>query len=109
MWRVVVLTIVYAVTPVPFTLGPFAPWSIYVRWPQNPPFLIPPATPKLPFAPEGVPAIHPPPVTKSLSLLQAGAPWHTISACPEETTPSAPPSTITGRAFTEIYALLASF
>src|SRR5258706_12291429 len=109
MWRVVVLTIVYAVTPVPFTLGPFAPWSIYVRWPQNPPFLIPPATPKLPFAPEGVPVIHPPPVTKSLSLLQAGAPWHTISAGAEEATTSATPSTGTGRALTVRSALLASW
>src|SRR6266567_1458403 len=27
---------------------------------------MPPPTPKLPFAPEGVPVIHPPPVTKSL-------------------------------------------
>src|SRR2546425_10866331 len=62
MRRLVSPVTVYPVTPVPFTLGPLAPWSWYVRWPHSPPFLIPPATPKFPFAPDGVPVIQPPPV-----------------------------------------------
>src|SRR6266480_4681010 len=61
---------------------------MYARWPQNCPCLIPPATPKLALAPEGVPVIQPPPVTKSAPAVQpggAGAGWQVISACAEET------------------------
>src|SRR5207245_21463 len=74
------------------------PWSMQVRWAQNP---VPPATPKAPLAlaPDGV-GIHPPPVTKS-------APGHTappqvISACAEEITTSATPKTSTCSALTVI-------
>src|SRR5206468_2672571 len=55
---------VYAVTPVPFTLSPL-PRSMNVRWPHSPLFFIPPATAKFARAPDSVPVIQPPPVTKS--------------------------------------------
>src|SRR5713101_2720247 len=90
----------YAVTPVPFTFGPLAPWSMYVRWPQKAPFLIPPATPKFPLAPDGVPVIHPPPVTKSWH--GGWVPRHVISAWADEITTSAIPSTTTCSALTVI-------
>src|ERR1051325_5180028 len=100
MCRVVGLTITYAVTPVPFTFGPPGPWSMYVRWPQSAPFFTPPATPNVPFAPDGVPVIQPPPVTKSRELSQLGWPAHSMSACADETTTSATPVTMTCSAFT---------
>src|SRR5712692_7697613 len=65
MCRDVVPVTVYAVTPVPCKDGPVALWSWYSRWPHNPPFFLPPATPQLSCEPLG--AIHPPPVTKSPS------------------------------------------
>src|SRR5713226_1941544 len=77
---------------------------MYVRWPQKAPFLIPPATPKVPFAPDGVPVIHPPPVTKS-SPGQTGPP-QVISACAEEITTFATPSTSTCSALTLISPVL---
>src|SRR6266446_943436 len=76
---------------------------MYVRWPQNAPCLIPPATPKLALAPEGVPVIQPPPVTKSAPAVQpggGGAGWQVISACAEETITSAAPRTLTWSALT---------
>src|SRR5882672_12575506 len=72
---------------------------MYVRWPQNPPFLIPPATPKVPLAPDGA-VIHPPPVMKSLLESQAGAGQLWMSACADEMTTSATPGNTTCSAFT---------
>src|SRR5713101_1631004 len=54
---------------------------MYSRWPHSPPFFIPPATPKLALAPALV--IHPPPVTKSLAVLQLGAPQVTSASAEE--------------------------
>src|SRR6266480_477795 len=76
---------------------------MYARWPQNCPCLIPPATPKLALAPEGVPVIQPPPVTESAPAVQpggAGAGWQVISACAEETITSATPGTMIWSALT---------
>src|SRR5713226_7544677 len=72
------------------------------KLPQNAPFLIPPATPKFPRAPEGV-LIQPPPVTKSPPG-HAGGPVQVTSACADEITTSATPSMITWRAFTVMSA-----
>src|SRR5436309_9141860 len=75
---------------------------MYARWPQNCPCLIPPATPKLALAPEGMPVIQPPPVAKSAPVQAgaAGAGWQVISACAEETITSATPGTTTWSALT---------
>src|SRR6266536_4065639 len=78
---------------------------MYVRWPQNPLFLIPPATANVPFAPDGA-VIHPPPVTKSLEESQAGVGGcglqPLMSACADDRTTSAIPGTITCSALTVI-------
>src|SRR5713226_1969191 len=76
------------------------------KLPQNAPFLIPPATPKFPRAPEGV-LIQPPPVTKSPPG-HRGGPVQVTSACADEITTSATPSMTTCRAFTVMSADLLS-
>src|SRR5258705_3181610 len=60
---------------------------------------MPPATPNVPLAPDGVPVIQPRAVTKS-PVVHEGAPRHTMSACAEDTTTSATPVTTTCRALT---------
>src|SRR5216117_1507683 len=63
---------------------------------------MPPATPKLALAPEGVPVIQPPPVAKSAPAQTGGggAGWQVISACAEETITSATPGTMICSALT---------
>src|SRR3989442_16026314 len=75
---------------------------MYVRWPQNAPCLIPPATPKFALVWDGVPVIQPPPVAKSAPVQPGGggAGWQVMSACAEEMITSATPSTLTWRALT---------
>src|ERR1051325_3342244 len=63
---------------------------------------MPPATPKFPFALDGVPVIQPPPVTKSLPAQPdgGGAGRQLMFACAEEMMTSATPGTVTCRALT---------
>src|SRR5947207_10112937 len=68
---------------------------MYIRCPQNEPFLMPPATAKFAFAfgSEGE-TIHPPPVTKSVEAPAhdrggGGETGHVMSACACETITSA--------------------
>src|SRR5258708_37878599 len=76
---------------------------MYIKWPQNAPFLMPPATAKFALAPgsEGE-AIHPPPVPKSEPEHDGGGPAQVMSACADEATISATPVTTTCNALTEI-------
>src|SRR2546422_2417918 len=66
---------------------------------------MPPPTPKFAFAPDGVPVIQPPPVTKSAGVHPGGGGGggvgsQLMSACAEEMTTSATPVAITCRALT---------
>src|SRR2546422_7905104 len=74
------------------------------RWPHSAPFLNPPATAKLPLAPDGVPVIHPPPVAKSGQEGGGGGSGcgQPMSACADDTTTSATPLTTTWSALTVI-------
>src|SRR2546427_12777983 len=74
-----------------------------LRWPHSAPFLNPPATAKLPLAPDGV-VIHPPPVTKSGQEGGGGGSGcgQPMSACADDTTTSATPLTTTWSALTVI-------
>src|SRR2546422_9242387 len=75
-----------------------------LRWPHKTPFLKPPATAKLPLAPDGVPMIHPPPVVKSGQEGGGGGGGcgQPMSACADDTTTSATPVTTTWSALTVI-------
>src|SRR5207247_9753765 len=74
------------------------------RWPHSAPFLNPPATAKLPLAPDGVPVIHPPPVAKSGQEGGGGGSGcgQPMSACADDTTTSAIRLTTTWSALTVI-------
>src|SRR5947209_3554188 len=72
---------------------------MYIKWPQNAPFFMPPATAKFALAPEGN-VIHPPPVTKSEPEQAGTGPGQVMSACADETTTSATPVTTTCNALT---------
>src|SRR5207244_10113671 len=66
---------------------------------------MPPPPPKFAFAPDGVPVIQPPPVTKSAGVQPGGGGGggvgeQVMSACAEEMITSATPSTITCSALT---------
>src|SRR3989449_10694624 len=74
-----------------------------LRGPHSAPFLNPPATAKLPLAPDGV-VIHPPPVVKSGQEGGGGGSGcgQPMSACADDTTTSATPVTTTWSALTVI-------
>src|SRR2546426_11092414 len=74
------------------------------RWPHSAPFLNPPATAKLPLAPDGVPVIHPPPVAKSGQEGGGGGSGcgQPMSAWGGDTTTAAIPLTTAGSALTGV-------